>query len=150
MLYICGSNLESDYGCASEDIGEVLSVPNKPDDVNIIIETGGTTRWHRYNIASNVLSRYHVENQKLVLDTTLPKENMGKQSTFESFLTWGLQSYPADKTGIILWNHGGALGGCCYDDSIGSSDSLLNSETSSAFKKVFSANGVDKLEPSSH
>ena len=146
MLYICGSNLESDYGCASEDIGEVLSVPNKPDDVNIIMETGGTTRWHRYNIASNVLSRYHVENQKLVLDTTLPKENMGKQSTFESFLTWGLQNYPADKTGIILWNHGGALGGCCYDDSIGSSDSLLNSETSSAFKKVFSANGVDKLE----
>lgn len=145
MLYICGSNLESDYGSASDDIGEILQVSGQPEDVNIIIETGGTTKWHRYGISANALSRYHVENRNLVLDTTLQKENMGKQSVFESFLTWGIEEYPADKMGVILWNHGGALDGCCFDDSVGS-DSLLNSETSRAFKNVFDAHGIDKLE----
>ena len=145
MLYICGADLESDSGYASSDISEILSVNNQPDDVNIIMETGGTTRWHTTGIDANALSRYHVENKHLVLDEKLTKVNMGKQSTFESFLNWGLQEYPAENTGVILWNHGGALDGCCFDDSVGS-DELLNSETAKAFENVFSENGIDKLE----
>lgn len=145
MLYICGADLESDSGYASSDISEILSVNNQPDDVNIIMETGGTTRWHTTGIDANALSRYHVENKHFVLDEKLTKVNMGKQSTFESFLNWGLQEYPAENTGVILWNHGGALDGCCFDDSVGS-DELLNSETAKAFENVFSENGIDKLE----
>ena len=163
MLYVCGSNLESDdytgteyagygynggniAGYASQDIDEILQVTGQPDDVNIIIETGGTTKWKKYGIDANALSRYHVENKQLVLDEKLTKVNMGKRSTFESFLTWGLQEYPADKVGVIFWNHGGALGGVCYDDSIGSSDSLTNSETYQAYQNILPANGIDKLE----
>ena len=145
MLYICGADLESDNGLASADISEILEVKNKPDDVNIIMETGGTTRWRgSYGIDANALSRYHVEDNALVLDEKLTKENMGKQSTFESFLNWGFQNYPAEKIGVILWNHGGALDGVCFDDSIGTSNSLTNSETSRAFKNTFEANGINK------
>ena len=144
MVYMCGSNLEGDSGLGSADIAEILKVSNQPDDVNVIIETGGTNRWHKYNIDANALSRYHVENKQIVLDEKLTKVNMGKQSTFESFLNWGIQEYPADKVGIVLWNHGGALGGVCYDDSVGGSDSLTNSETSAAFRNVFAQNGINK------
>ena len=149
MLYICGADLESDNGLASADIQEILSVSNQPDDVNIIIETGGTTYWHKYGIDANALSRYHVENKALVLDEKLPKENMGKQSVFESFLNWGLEEYPAKKTGVVFWNHGGALDGVCFDSTVGSSNSLTNSETKAAFKNVFETNGLadeDRLE----
>ena len=145
MIYFCGADLESDSGYASNDIEEILSVSNQPDDVNIILETGGTTRWHTTGIDANALSRFHVENKHLVLDEKLTKANMGKQSTFESFLNWGLQEYPAENVGVILWNHGGALDGCCFDDSVGS-DELLNSETAAAFENVFTENGIDKLE----
>ena len=145
MLYICGSNLESESGLATTDITEILSVNNQPEDVNIIIETGGSTSWHNYGIDSSKLSRYHVRDQELVLDEKLPKENMGKQSVFESFLTWGLQEYPAEKMGVIFWNHGGALDGVCFDDTIGS-DSITNSETKATFEKVFPQYGIDKLE----
>ena len=145
MVYMCGSDLESGSGLASSDIKEILSTPNQPDDVNVLIETGGTSRWWTSGIDSNALSRYHVKNKQLVLDEKLSKANMGKQSTFESFLNWGLDKYPADKTGVVLWNHGGALGGCCYDDYQGS-DSLVNSESLRAFKNVFEAHGIDKLE----
>ena len=145
LIYMCGADLESQSGLASMDIAEILSVNNQPDDINIVIETGGAKKWKKYNIDANALSRYHVENKSLVLDEKIAKANMGKQSTFESFLDWGLNEYPAEKTGVVFWNHGGALGGCCYDENYGD-DSLLNSETSAAFKNVFENNNIDKLE----
>ena len=46
LLYICGADLESDSSFASGDTTEMLSVDNQPDDVNIVIETGGARSWH--------------------------------------------------------------------------------------------------------
>jgi hypothetical protein len=40
MLYLCGSDLESSYGCATADLNEILSA-NLGPNVNIIVETGG-------------------------------------------------------------------------------------------------------------
>ena len=145
LIYMCGADLESGSGLASMDLDEILSVDNQPDDINIVIETGGSKKWKKYNIDAKALSRYHVENKSLVLDEKLAKDNMGKQSTLESFLNWGLDAYPAEKTGVVFWNHGGALGGCCSDENYGG-DTLLNSETSAAFKNVFEKNNIDKLE----
>ena len=146
MVYICGSNLESGSGFASSDIREILRVPNQPDEVNIVLETGGTTRWSYPGIAANKLSRYHVENQGIVLDEQLDKQNMGKQPVLESFMNWTIENYPADKYGIIFWNHGGALDGVCFDDT-GGSDSLLATEIGAACANVMEAQGIeDKFE----
>ena len=54
LIYMCGSTLETESankyvqgmpysrcGLATCDIREIIDVPNKPDDVNIVIETGG-------------------------------------------------------------------------------------------------------------
>ena len=145
MIYMCGADLESDSGLATMDIQEILSVENQPEGVNIIIETGGAKKWQRYNIDANYLSHYHVEDKQLVLDEKITKASMGKQSTFEDFLRWGLEKYPAQNTGVVFWNHGGALSGCCYDENFGN-DSLLNSETSKAFENVFNEFSIDKLD----
>lgn len=144
MLYICGADLESDGGYATKDIAEILKVNNQPEDVNVIIETGGARSWKKYNISSSKLSRYHVRDNQLVLDEQLTSASMGKQSTLESFLNWGLQTYPAENTGVIFWNHGGALDGVCFDEKY-SNDSLTNYETSKAFENVFNENNIDKL-----
>lgn len=151
MLYLCGSDLESDESLATADITEILSVQNQPEDVNFIIQTGGSTKWNsKYNISSNKLGRYHVENNKLVLDSTLTNSSMGNGATLESFLNWGIESYPAEKTGVILWNHGGAMNGVCYDDNYSSSssyDTLTNLEVKDTFESVFESNGItDKFE----
>ena len=48
-IYLCGSNLESEDGSATGDIMEILTADvdkDKADDVDIIIETGGSFRWH--------------------------------------------------------------------------------------------------------
>ena len=145
MLYLCGSNLESDYGAASEDIEEVLAVNNQPEDINFLFQTGGTTYWHNSQISANKLCRFHADNHNLVLDEKIAQNNMGSASTLASYINWGMENYPADKYGVILWNHGGALDGVCFDDNY-SGDGLTASEVSSAMDTVFAKNGSTKLE----
>ena len=145
MMYICGSNLQSS---ALSDIAEVLSVSGQPSNVNIIMEIGGSTSWssNSYGLDASKLNRYHVRNRSLVSDGKYTNASMGAQSTFEDFMNWGLRNYPARKTGVILWNHGGALNGCCSDSNFGS-DKLTNKETYDALNNVFYKNRVsDKLE----
>lgn len=156
MIYMCGSNLESDYassgsyssytGLATGNISEILSV-TYPDGVNVILETGGCKAWETtYGISASKLGRYHVANGALVQDASLTNASMGKTATFQSFLEWGLQSYPAQHTGVIMWDHGGAMQGCCYDENY-SDDSLYNSEVHAALKNAFSTVGrTEKLD----
>ena len=157
LLYICGSDLESNgqtsassaSGYASGDITEILKVANQPDDVNVVIETGGAKCWKTtHGINKSYLERYHVSNKSLVRDSQEAKANMGLSSTLQSFLTWGVQTYPADRISLILWNHGGAMRGVCYDENYGS-DSLINSEVKTAVSNTFTSLGrstSDKFE----
>ena len=147
MIYMCGADLESQSGLATSDIKEILSVSGQPKDVNILIQTGGAKSWKStYGIKSTYLQRYHVSNKSLVLENNISKSSMGQASTFESFLEWGLTSYPAEKTGVIMWNHGGAMTGVCFDENF-SDDSLLNSEVNTAVAKAFANTGrTEKLE----
>ena len=157
LLYICGSDLESNgqtssssaAGYASGDITEILKVSGQPDDVNVVIETGGAKCWKTtHGINKNYLERYHVANKSLVRDSQETKANMGLTSTLQSFLTWGVQTYPANRISLILWNHGGAMRGVCYDENY-SSDSLTNSEVKTAVANTFTSLGrstSDKFE----
>ena len=148
MIYMCGSDLESDSsngGLATANLKEIMSV-SLPSNVNVIIETGGAKSWKISGISSSKLGRYAVENKKLVLKESLTKANMGSSSTLQSFVEWGLNNYPAEKTGFIFWNHGGAMLGVCSDENY-DYDSLLNSEVNQAFSKAFaSTNRTSKLE----
>ena len=153
LIYMCGADLESESGLATSDIKEILSVKNQPDNVNIVIETGGAKSWSlgssyiegATKIDSSKLSRWHVSNKKIVLDETLTYASMGSSSTLQSFVEYGINEYPAEKTGVIFWNHGGAMYGCCYDEKK-NDDSLLNSEMKTAFSKALNNTGSSKLE----
>ena len=143
MIYMCGADLESSNGFATGDLTEIFNVSGQPDGVNIIVETGGASSWKKYNISANYLTRYHVANKGLVKDTQLTKASMGLQSTFQSFLEWGMTEYPAKKTGVIMWNHGGALDGCCFDENF-DDDPITNAEAKAAYAAAF--NNVGRTE----
>ena len=157
LVYICGADLESNgqtnassaAGYASGDITEILKVSGQPDDVNVVIETGGAKCWKTtHGINKNYLERYHVANKSLVRDSQETKASMGLTSTLQSFLTWGVQTYPADRISLILWNHGGAMRGVCYDENY-SSNPLTNSEVKAAVANTFTSLGrstSDKFE----
>ena len=148
LIYICGADLESNNSLATGDIQEILKVSGQPDDVNIVIETGGASSWaSTYGISSSKLERWHVENKSLVKDASLTYASMGLTSTLQSFLEYGLNNYPAERTGLILWNHGGGMHGVCYDEKK-SDDSLLDNEVKSAVSGALNNCGMSgqKLE----
>lgn len=154
LIYMCGADLESSYassnsGFATGDLKEIASVSNQPDGVNIVVEAGGAKTWsstYSSVISTSYLNRFHLSNNSFVKDEQITKANMGLQSTFQSFLTWGLNTYPAEKTAVIMWNHGGGMYGVCYDENY-DDDSLSNSEVSAAVKGAFSSVGrTEKLE----
>lgn len=148
LIYMCGADLESENQLATGDIQEILKVSGQPDDVNVVIETGGASSWaSTYGISSTYLERYHVENKSLVRDNQLTYASMGLTSTLQSFIEYGLNNYPADRTGIIFWNHGGGMRGVCYDEKK-NDDVLKNSEIRSALSGALSNCGMSgqKLE----
>lgn len=148
LIYMCGADLESENQLATGDIQEILKISNQPDDVNIVIETGGASSWaSTYGISSTYLERYHVENKSLVRDNQLTYASMGLTSTLQSFIEYGLNNYPADRVGLVFWNHGGGMRGVCYDEKK-NDDVLKNSEIRSAVSGALSNCGMSgqKLE----
>ncbi len=142
LIYMSGANYEGKYanqtvipgsdpeiawdGCgyATKCLQGILSVPNKPDDVNIVIMTGGATTWTTnefgqyadYDIDPTKLQIHHVgSDNKLHLDGTFDYQSMGSATTFETFIEYGLNQYPAERTGVILWGHCAGTQGACHD-----------------------------------
>lgn len=106
LIYMVGSDLESESGYASKDLQEMMKAKTS-NGVNIIIETGGTLEWYTSTISSNVNQRFHIHNGNMSkLNVKLPKRNMGKSETLTDFLKWGIANYPAKQYGLVMWNHG--------------------------------------------
>ena len=151
LVYMSGNNLESEDGSATEDLEEIASISGQPSDVNVVVQAGGANSWKsKYSsvIKASTRNRIHLKNKTYVRDdsTTQAKENMGDEATLKSFIKWGIETYPADKIGLIFWNHGGAMGGCCGDEQF-SDDYLMNDEIVRAIRAAKSETGyTDKFE----
>lgn len=151
LVYMSGNNLESKDGSATEDLEEIASISGQPSDVNVVVQAGGANSWKsKYSsvIKASTRNRIHLKNKTYVRDdsTSQAKENMGDEATLKSFIKWGIETYPADKIGLIFWNHGGAMGGCCGDEQYGD-DYLMNDEIVRAIRAAKSETGyTDKFE----
>ncbi len=143
-LYLCGSNLETKMGAAGHNLDEILS-SDIPENVNIVIQTGGAQKWRSHDIPNDSLCRYTVKGGELSLLEELPLANMGGQETFEAFLSYCVTNYPAEKMCPIVWDHGGgSLNGVANDENFGF-DALSLSEMEGALQSV-SAGMTDRFE----
>lgn len=127
FLYMCGTDLESDGAAASDNLAEIMQV-NKSDKVNLVVETGGTAQWQTEGIDPNSLQRWEWDADGLSLVDEQPLASMGDAQTLGDFLSWGVQSYPAEKYMVVFWNHGGGSASGVEFDELFDDDSLLLSE----------------------
>lgn len=135
MIYMCGSNLESQQGLAGKNIDELLSA-EVGDDFNIVIQTGGAKTWKDHDISNSKAQRYLIKNGELQLIDTFENKNMGDAATLADFLAWGQENYFAQKNMLLLWDHGGgAVKGVCFDENYGF-DSLTLTELKTAFENA--------------
>ena len=116
MLYICGADLESEWGLASENLAELCSVA-VPEEVNILVETGGAYEWSNPFVEPDALGRFIVRSGALQLLDIQPSASMGEAGTLGDFIAWSQWNFPAERYMLLLWDHGGgSVGGVCFDE----------------------------------
>jgi len=137
--YLCGSDLESNWAAATNDLAELLDV-ELPEKVQVLIQTGGTTSWQNDLISPDTLGRYLYDHNGLQLIEELPSANMGEAQTLADFLAFGKENYPAKRTAVVFWDHGGgSVAGAAFDELYGM-DSLSLAEMYQAFSETFGEN----------
>ena len=135
MIYLCGSDLESENSMATADLNEMLHANLNDDKVNIIVETGGAKKWNNSVISNKTNQRYRVTSRGLqVLDKDVGKKSMVDPNTLVDFIQFCAKNYPANRYMLILWDHGGgAISGYGYDQT--ASGSMTLDKLNTALKK---------------
>ena len=136
--YLCGSDLETNYGSATADLMEMLEV-DLPENVNVVIQTGGADVWQNDAMDPSKIQRWLYNSEDLYLMEELDNANMGDAETLYDFLDYANTNYPADNVAVIFWNHGGgSVSGVSFDENYGY-DSLSLMELYEAFDAVWPA-----------
>lgn len=135
MFYLCGTDLESDNGLASFNLSECAQV-DIPENVRLLICTGGTEQWQTEGIDNDKINYFRMSGQANFEQLERkPSASMGDAATLAEFLSYGVEEYPSEHYGAIIWNHGGGMGGVAFDE-LYEGDSLSISELSEAFSKA--------------
>ena len=137
MVYMCGTDLESKYGMATNDLKE-MSDATLSDQVNIIAYTGGCRQWKTNGISNSTNQIWQVKKGGM----NLLEENMGNgamtdPANLTTFIKYCAENYPANRQMLIFWDHGGgSLSGYGYDETHASSGSMTLSGIQSALKNA--------------
>lgn len=111
MVYMIGSDLESDGACATEDLNEMIE-SEIGSNVTVAVQTGGTKTWHNNMVDGGVSQRFVIRDNDIIEKENLGRLNMVETDTVSDFIQWAEKTCPADRYAMIFWNHGGgaALG----------------------------------------
>ena len=117
MVYMCGTDLESKYAMATKDLME-MTAANISDRVNIIVETGGCTKWQNNTVSSQKNQIYKVETGGLIkLEDNVGTSAMTDPANLTAFIDYCEKNYPANRRMLIFWDHGGGtVTGYGYDE----------------------------------
>ena len=105
------------------------------DDVNVIIETGGSKDWAVDDISNKSIQRHELKRGNLSTVEDLPLEQMSTSSALSDFLKWGVEKYPAERYGLILWDHGGGVLGGYGNDELYNMQFMSLDQISKAIKE---------------
>ena len=125
LVYLCGTDLESRSKMATSDLQEMLDAAIS-DKVNLIVYTGGCSRWQNNVISSSTNQIWQVTDDGLrCLDDNVGKKSMTDPGTLSAFIRWGAKKFPANRMALIFWDHGGgSVSGFGYDEKYASSGSM--------------------------
>ena len=135
LMFMCGADLESRSAMATKDIQEMLAA-DLGDKTNLIIYTGGASRWQNNVISSATNQIYQVKGGKLIcLNDKAGNVPMTKPDTLSSFIKWGAAQFPADRYHLIFWDHGGgSTGGYGYDEKFATAGAMSLAGINKALK----------------
>ncbi|MCL1806480.1 MAG: clostripain-related cysteine peptidase [Oscillospiraceae bacterium] len=120
--YVNGSDLESgganDAGGAfTENLREMLSRLPPDDRFQVVLFTGGTRDWKTEGFSEAFNQVHLINHQGLTHGSVLSEGSIAQPETLASFLQVGFEKAPADRYGLIFWDHGSGVPiGFGYDE----------------------------------
>ena len=112
-------------GAASLDIAEMLYA-KAPKNVQIVIQTGGATRWSNNLINPNKTQRFLIKNGSFEEISNMPLQNSTDPATLTEFIRFCNNNYKSDHRMLILWDHGSGPFGYGVDDIYGGDEMQLS------------------------
>lgn len=137
MIYMCGTDLESRSGMATKDLVEMTRATIGPN-VNVLVCTGGCSKWNNNIISSSKHQIYEVHSGGLkcvVDDFGKSSTSMTDPTNLTDFIKWCSLNHPANRNMLIFWDHGGgSVSGYGYDEKNQRSGSMNLAGISTALK----------------
>ena len=116
MVYMVGSDLESVYGCATDDLQEMID-SGAGQNVNIVVQTGGTEEWANSAMSDGECERWLIKNGEIYSLESLGRNRMLTSESLCDFVRFAASNYPANRYMLIFWDHGGgSVYGFGYDE----------------------------------
>lgn len=135
MVYLCGTDLESKSGMATNDLVEMTKA-TLSDNVSLLVYTGGCKQWKNDVLSNSKNQIYKIEDgglKRLVSDDG--SKAMTDPATLSGFINYCTKNYPANRNVLILWDHGGgSLSGYGYDEKFASKGSMTLTGINTALK----------------
>ena len=70
-MYVCGSDLETEYGSATDNLEELMKV-SLPENVTFFVQTGGAKKWQLKGVPNKAIGRYVYDSKGWRELMTLP------------------------------------------------------------------------------
>ena len=147
MVYMIGSDLESQTAAASLDITEMKSANFDPEHTKLLVYTGGTKKWALDEVSAEENAIFEVANGQITKVQTYKKTLMTNPDNLTNFIDFAYNNYPADSYSLILWDHGGGpIFGYGMDENSLSGASMKLSSLSEALAKTNMISSGKKFE----
>jgi len=121
LVYVAADNNLEPF--AVQDLTEMAAV-GSTDAVRIVAQVDRSPGYSAQAIGNvpNFVGAKRMLVQKGSLDVleTLGPLDSGSGTTLAAFISWGMTTFPADRTALILWDHGGGWAGYGQDETSGS------------------------------
>ncbi len=116
LVYMVGSDIVND---GITDLGEMMAA-GSTDNIHIAAMLGGSNLngWQTPTTST-------FENGVEVSQSFVPSvSNMANSTNITEFINWGVENYPAEKYMLLFYNHGMAIRGFGYDETVDHSNSV--------------------------
>ncbi len=145
MIYMVGSNLESQNGLASDELAGISNPELVAENgMNVVLIAGGSKRWKDTTFEADETSIYELTEDGFAKVKKQDLQNMGEAEVLQDFLSYTKENYKTDEYDLIFWNHGGAIQGAEYDE-LYNNDWLSLAEMAEALEGA-GFGGKNKLE----
>lgn len=107
MVYMIGSNLESEFAAGSADLEEMINSKFDTEYTKVLVYTGGSKRWGMDEISANENAIFEVTPTGLQKVQTYDRKIMTKKEVLTEYIDFAYENYKSSYYDLVLWNHGG-------------------------------------------